>query len=71
MTKIQSLKFHFKIHNLILLDKLHRFVSVYGQKMYNIDQNSSIWQFLPKLDFLGYFRQNLTKLHDYFSLVTL
>jgi hypothetical protein len=52
----------FKIHNLILFDKLRRFVSVLGQKMYNIDQ---------KLDFLGYFRQNLTKLHDYFSLVTL
>ena len=71
MTKLQSLKFYFKIHNLKLLDKLRRLVSVKGHNMYNIDKNSSICQFLPKLDFLGYFRQNLTKLHNYFSLVTL
>ena len=28
--------------------------------MYNIDKNSSIWQFYSKMFFLGYCRQNLT-----------
>ena len=70
MIKTQTTKICFKIHNLILLAKLSRYVSVWGQKMYNIDHNSSIWQFCTKMDFLGYFRQNLTKLHYYFSFVT-
>ena len=71
MIKTQTTKICFKIHNLILLAKLRRFVSVWDQKMYKIDHNSSIWQFYTKMDFLGYFGQNLTKLHDYFSFVNL
>ena len=48
MIKKKTLIFCFETHNLILLDKSRRFESVKGQKMYNIDKNSSIWQFYPK-----------------------